>query len=251
MLAFAGLLATVAPADAAVYRGRFDPVYGDPFTSPALAWGGTLKVTVDDACVQPGSLFLLSCFGGFQINEATVELYRVGDPVDGHGAPLVPRQTMDFGAAAGPGISGLNWALNFDGNADLVGANSTAFTSIKGAIDETKYNDIDQAWFSLQFLGDYAQLYWFKKKPSALELLVLTTGPESACRENGSVVIPGIPFVYGGNTCGWSDPDNITSGSFIRFERVPEPATYALVPAALGIMALVGLTTRRRRSLAS
>ena len=54
-------------------------------------------------------------------------------------------------------------------------------------------------------------------------------------------------FFFDPNKCGWSDPDDIsTTGAFIEWSRVSEPATFALVPAALAIMGIVGLGTRRR-----
>jgi hypothetical protein len=247
-LALVSTFAAVAPAEAAVYRGRFDPTYGAPFTSPALAWAGSVQITVDDSCVAPGTLFLLSCASGFQIDEAKVELYRVGDALDSENAPVSPRQVMDFGAAAGAGINGLGWLLDFDVNGDLTGVRSTAFTAIQGSIEETEFGS-SNAYFSLQFLGDYAQLYWFKNEPEPLELLALTNSVTGVCRDNGVTIVPS--WFYGGNKCGWSDPDEMTAGSFIRFSRVtevPEPATYALVPAALAIMGFVGASSRRRRA---
>ncbi|MBN8507134.1 MAG: hypothetical protein J0L57_00835 [Burkholderiales bacterium] len=262
-LALLGATAALAPAEAAVYRGRFDPVYGAPFTTPALAWAGTLEVAVDDSCVNPGTVtLLLDCpIGGFQINEAKVFLYTAGDPVDADGFPLPGsiKQTLDFGSAAGPAISGLGWQLTFDGSEDLTGAMSTAFPALQGAIDETRLNESPfsttstaQAYFSLQFLGQYAQLYWFQNEPSALELLALTAGyqDEGFCRENGVVRIRPIWLIgYSGNRCGWSDPENIDElGAFITFERVPEPATHTLVPAALALMGVAGMVSRRRRS---
>lgn len=267
VLAIVGWLGTVQSTEAAVYRGRFDPLYGQPFSDPAMAWRGSLKVTVDDNCVNPGTVFLLlNCgLGGFHIDEVSVELFKVqvtdpGNPpttaptysrVTGSGALS---ETLDFGSTSG--ISGLNWALQFDANEKLIGASTTAFAAIKGdpskSGDLTKWNNVDAAWFSIQFLGDYAQLYWFKNQPGPEELALLTdpfnlTGHDT-CRVEGGVVIPGIPFVYNGNRCGWSNPDYMDSqrGAFITFEQVPEPATLALVPTALMLAGILGRRAKRR-----
>jgi hypothetical protein len=245
-VALAAIAGVIPPADAAVYRGRFTPDYGDPF--PALYWNGTIEVSAPDACIpaSPGSVSLLSC-QGMEITEATVNLYNKDDyDLDNSTAPLV---TLDFGAV---GWNGLNWLLTFGENGMLVGATSTAFPAIKASDDdsETKYNG-EPAYFSLQFLGNYAQLYWFENEPTAAELLLLTDITK-ACRENGETVIRPIWVLgYDGNTCGWSDPDNINSalGAFITFERVPEPATLALVPAALGLMGFGSVLAKRRRRL--
>ncbi len=232
------LFVAAAPAQSAVYRGIFDPVYGAPFDAPGLqlAWRGSLSVAVDDACVQPGTVTLLTCFGGLQITEASIDVYNVSTNAT---------QTMNFGAAAGAGLLGLNWSLQFDANSQLIGANSTAFPSLQGALDATVFGN-EQAWFSLQFLGNYAQLYWFEEKPSAAELLYLTTKIGNfggLCRDNG---VNNVSFFGDDNRCGWSDPDNMSQGSFIRFAQVSEPATFALVPAALGLMGLVAVRSKRR-----
>jgi hypothetical protein len=278
VVALAGWAAAVDPAAAAVYRGRFDPLYGAPFTDPALAWGGTLQISVNDSCVVAGgSANLANCAGGIQITQSSVELYQatITDPGN---PPTTPptyirtdpgeSQTLNFGSTAG--LNGLGWILNFDSNKNLTSVNSTAFNAIQGAANSslTDYNadddNLDQAWFSLQFLGNYAQLYWFDKEPVTGLLgipdeVLLTAGITTAtrtylgiCRDDDVVNIPGVVrFFVGPDQCGWSDPDNISPfGAFITFERVPEPATFALVPAALAIMGMVGLRTRRRRSAA-
>lgn len=260
LLALAAAASAASAADAAVYRGRFTPDYGAPFSN--LYWNGSLEVYAPDACVpgSPATISLASC-AGIEITAAVVNLYDKADK----GTIL---QTMDFRSAAGSQLNGLNWLLSFGSDEKLLGANSTAFPAIQGAIAQTQYGG-NQAWFSLQFLGDYAQLYWFDKEPKEAffglvpDEVVLTAGGTFAnplyplgprtitvgevCRRNGVVNVPGAlrPFVNP-DQCGWSDPDNISKGAFITFERVPEPAGLALVPLALGILGLVGRRSRRR-----
>jgi len=238
-LALAALAGAIPDADAAVYRGRFTPDYGAPF--PDLYWNGTLEVNAPDSCIPngPGTVTLLTC-AGLKITDANVNLYNKTAYHNNNAvAPLI---SLDFDAE---GWSGLNWSLSFGANKKLLGATSTAFSVLSGgSFAETMYNG-SPAFFSLQFLGDFAQLFWFENEPSDLELFALTQ--LGLCSSNGKNVIP--PFgTYPGNTCGWSDPDNISKqGAFITFELVPEPASLALVPSALAAMGLAGLWTKRRR----
>jgi hypothetical protein len=154
------------------------------------------------------------------------------------------------------GILGLNWNLTFDTlTGNLTGARSSAFAAQEGAAgDLTSWEDPPngeqgQAFFSAQFLGTYAQLYWFRDKPPTAELLQLT----DPLTFNGNCRINGInttqALLFDANQCGWSDPDNFSGGAFIEWSRVSEPASLALVPAALAIMGMVGLRTRRRRAV--
>ena len=264
-LVLGGWVATVDPAASAVYRGRFDPVYGIPFQSPALGWAGSVEIAVNDSCLasNPSSLDLLTCAGGIRIEivQAFADLFEVNSSGDMVG---VIQQTMNFVPSSG--ILGLNWNLTFDTTTgNLTGARSTAFAAQQGAAGElTRWEEVDssgnplkdsagnpinqgQAWFSAQFLGTYAQLYWFNDQPTAAELVQLT----DPLRFNGDCRVNGIKVTtacfFDPNKCGWSDPDGIsTTGAFIEWSRVSEPATFALVPAALAIMGLVGLGTRRR-----
>lgn len=260
-LAVAGLLGAVAPVDAApvLVRGRFNPEYGTPFTQPRLGWGGTIDLQYDSSCATPGGQISVLTCQSLQITDTSVGLFEFSG-TDTEGPVL---QIMDFGATAG--ILGLGWLLNFDNNAKLRSVRSTAFNALQGGIAATMYDkgtldplDDVQAYFSLQFLGDFAQLYWFDKEPltnrfGVPDEVVLTAAAGNVggiCRQTGVNAVPGFvtPFVNP-DYCGWSDPDNMSQGAFITFEVVPEPATYALVPAALGIMGLVAMTSRRRRLL--
>lgn len=268
-LALALSAGALSSAEAAVYRGKFTPDYGAPF--PNLYWDGTIEVVAPDSCI-PGSaqsVFLSSC-SGMTIAGATVNLYEVTSrDVDGNIVSKTFRQTMNFAVAAGSALQGLNWLLDFGDGQTLEGARSTAFPAIQGNFSATVPVGAglgpDPAWFSLQFLGDFAQLYWFDKEPGAFlgvpDELILTAGATvpffgtvgGVCRDNGVVEIrPPLSYIVNPDKCGWSDPDGIsTEGAFITFERVPEPATLALVPMALGAMGFASLwAQRRRRSLA-
>ncbi len=55
--------------------------------------------------------------------------------------------------------------LTFDGSNELTSVVSTPFNPVQGTIAQSKYNGTDQAWFSLIFVGNYAQLIWFDDNP--------------------------------------------------------------------------------------
>lgn len=63
-------------ADAAVYTGVWDPVYGAPFTN--LGWRGTATFAVPDSCEPSGTADIsntLNCGGAASLTSAAVEFY--------------------------------------------------------------------------------------------------------------------------------------------------------------------------------
>jgi len=269
-LAVAGLLGAVGPADAGpvFVRGKFNPEYGDPFTASRLGWGGTIDLQYDSSCATPGGQISVLTCQSLQITGTTVDLFTFSDlPVPNSEGPVL--DTLNFGATQG--ILGLGWLLNFNENAKLESVRSTAFNAQQAqTVDGKLATDYkgSPAYFSLQFLGDFAQLYWFDKEPltptqginrGVPDEVLLTAGLDlgfttigGICRQDGEVDVPrALARIVNPDVCGWSDPDNTKDsiGAFITFTEVPEPATYALVPAALGIMGLVATISRRRRSL--
>ena len=88
VLAVAGGLASLQPADAAPARVRFTPPYGTPF--PNLEWFG--EAVIDDgSCAASGTISNLvgGCAGQFSITSATVYFADVS-------APTVPLGHIDF-----------------------------------------------------------------------------------------------------------------------------------------------------------
>jgi hypothetical protein len=106
--AAAATLFTLSPAQAVVYTGAWDPLYGLPFNGSLLGydlgWKGTVEVDVPDACVRSSGVvwfvFPTTCgVGGGpiiapQIVSASVELYEPSaDPLK----PDTPIATLAFG----------------------------------------------------------------------------------------------------------------------------------------------------------
>jgi hypothetical protein len=84
-------LACVAgSANAAVYTGVWDPVYGAPFTN--LGWRGTATYAVPDSCEISGSGDIsnaLDCGGAATVSSASVEFYDASTSGQGTLATLV------------------------------------------------------------------------------------------------------------------------------------------------------------------
>jgi hypothetical protein len=89
--AAAAALLTLSPAQAIVYSGAWDPLFGAPFGSPpALGWRGTVKVDVPLGCVGGDRLFLpTNACGVPTVLEAEVKLYKDNNPT-------LNLETLDF-----------------------------------------------------------------------------------------------------------------------------------------------------------
>ena len=234
-LAAAAFFASVDAAHAVSRRVSFDPDYGAPFAN--LAWRGEAIVDYG-TCDGPGTVTNLpgSCNGGLSFQSASVQLYQAGNPAN----PTL--QTLTFTGAQ------VAW-LTFDGSQELTSVVSTPFNPVQGLLTQSKYNGTDQAWFSLIFVGNYAQLIWFDANPGA-----------------PAVTIPPLPFgvnlpiaatyascyLFGQNgtlgskldSCGISS--NLDSqGAALKITPVPEPETYAMMLAGLGALAFMA---RRRKT---
>jgi len=67
-------------AQAAVYRGVWDPLYGAPFTN--LGWRGTAEYYVPEGCISSGTEVVNNasgCDGQAQVTSAQVEFYDTTD----------------------------------------------------------------------------------------------------------------------------------------------------------------------------
>jgi len=262
VVTIAGTFAPLQPAEAGPVRVRFTPPYGAPF--PNLYWFG--EAVIDDgACTAAGPVSNLSgaCAGEFTITSATVKFAHINNPADvvDINDPGVVLQTLHF-----TGGQVISVQRDTPEPPDWKQIVSTPFNTEQGGIPETLYDpdgaggaDPAQAYFSLIFVGGYAQLYWFQNDPGDPLLDPLgfpyVQWPNAAyyagCYFAGpgdnKVGAPffGIPY----NHCGLSSnlEGNANGARLFGFvAAVPEPGTLALLLAA-GLGALC-LKTRRRNA---
>lgn len=244
-LATAGAFASLGSAEAAPARMRFTPVYGNPF--PDLEWYGE-AVVEDGSCAASGSVSNLSggCAGQFSFSSATV-YFADKD------APTTALGHIDFTGGQVISVDRVSPAAT-----DWREVISTPFNPELGPADVSQalYNG-QQAYFSLVFIGGYAQLYWFKNDPGdpllnprQFPYVDLESAPYYLlCFRVGDHQVGGY-FGIDKNRCGISDNVGGEGGalqfSAVSPAQVPAPGTLALVLAA-GLGA-AGLGWRRGKS---
>lgn len=262
-LVFSGLFAAWQPAEAGPIRVRFTPPYGEPF--PNLYWFG--EAVIDDgSCTADGSVSNLigACAGQFSITSATVKFARIENPEDlvDLEDPSLVKQTINF--TGGQVISVQRDSPKPPDWKEIV---STPFNTERGTIEETLYDPdgagskpATQAYFSLIFVGGFAQLYWFQNDPGDPLLNPLQfpylQWPNAAYYAGCYLAGPGdhkvgAPFLgVANNRCGLSSNLEGTADGARLFgfapAEIPEPGTLALVLAA-GLGAL-GLKSRRQNA---
>ena len=210
-------LGSIAPAQAAVYSGRWDPAFGGIF--PDLGWKGSATFIVPDACLGQSGLFpndnLLNpvCGGNaMQVLDATLEFYNhTTDPLG-----LNILQTFSLGSE--PLVNSMT-LLTVAGVTNLIGVDTGFFAPALGTISIAGNGAFD---FHLILSGDQAQLAYTRP---------IGTGPSCA------FTIPGI-YTPNPANCGFSQ-----NSAHTTFTRVPEPGTAALVLAAMAV--LVGIRRQR------
>ncbi len=224
-LVAAASLGMIDQARAAAYVGAWDPLYGAPFTD--LGWRGTatFQVPLSPPCNTTG----VACTGGAYVQGAQVTFYDTqgtASTLDDTDLATITWSTAELAAE-------LVNALEFDVGGALKYVDTTPFDykapTLLAGFDGVGFGGFAQDEFSLQFVIDQEvaanalfsgpRLYWTAVACKDED------EDEDDCR-SGSNDVLGNP------------PQNFT------ITRVPEPASLALVMAAL---LAAGATQRRSR----
>ena len=138
-MAAAGALGGVGSAQAAVYTGNWDPIYGAAFAG--LGWQASAKFDVPDACLAlgNGSFGISGACAGFQVLSAKVDFYDTSAP---------STITESFDLHTNVIVNGIDLA-----GGNLVGIDTGFFDSFVPALGDGYY-----AFSLILFDGTQAQL---------------------------------------------------------------------------------------------
>jgi hypothetical protein len=203
-----GVLATAGSAQAALYRGNWDPTYGGIF--PALGWEATALFDVPGACLGlSDGTHLGSACPGFSVLSAELDFYNAANDPNPATSPIVESFALDTHVF----INGFEVT-----HGALTGVN-TIFPAVIPAAGSLGIAGNGNYSFSLVLSGHDAQLAF-----------VTPASSPPFCN------IPGDR-----STCGLSE--NVAFGTITAV--VPEPETYALMLAGLAVL---GSVARRRKA---
>lgn len=259
LLVAVGLFAAAQTSVAATARLKWTPPYGDPF--PNLEWFGEAEVT-DSNCPHNGSILGANVdlnFGGgacanqFSFTKASLGFADVS-------APSTTLWSIDFAPAEFGKVAAVErTSTNPD---DWTAVYSGAFRAVQADIPQSLYFGPDgnrvgaQAWFSLVFVGSFAQLIWFEKDPG-VPIFNASGIPfyDSSLQYAGCYLLgdgDNSLKKYGFigrevNRCGISDANN-AAGAVLQISVVPEPQAYMMALVSLGVLGAAGSVSRRRKA---
>jgi hypothetical protein len=220
-LAAAGALSLSVTADAAVYKGKWDPPFGSPLLD--LGWSGEAEFEIKSACLDNVSddgwvSNSGSCAGLVTINSATVTLY---DLVAGQNGPA-DDVTLSYGASQSPVT--LRMYVDVEGGKKMVTAvEGSYFAPLVTTASFAKLATATEAQYFLSFNGNVSNspggAYTPDKAYSFLKSCNFSGQQYLGCSNNDSGQYPAVMTI------------------------VPEPQGYLL---GLASLAVVGMWSRRR-----
>jgi hypothetical protein len=219
-LAASALFGAVGSAQAAVYTGSWDPAFGAPVTD--LGWSATATFQVDDSCLTQGTgtgtYFATGVCSGFQVTAFDVTFYDLADPAGTASTFSI------LSSIPSTFVTGIQVVDN-----QLTGLRSnytTGFLAPAGAA------------FAAAGSGAYAYYMFFDfDAPDA----------EAANGVRAYMGLTPNSPAYS-NTCFNANELCVISQNYslgALTPAIPEPGTYALMLAGLGVM---GFIARRRRA---
>jgi hypothetical protein len=229
-MAAAGSLVAAVTADAAVYRGRWDPAYGAAL--PELGWKGVAEFEIAPDClagiVDDGwvSNLVGACKNKLSINSAAVTLYDL-DATNGK----LPDVTLSYSSASLKNGGNIPFTLRM--YVDVIDGQQSEIRAVEGGF-----------WFPENVTASFAvasgykgALYWlgFSGDQPNLENSTQAEARLASCS-----------YKWASLECSVNNNDPSKGGvaAAMTITPVPEPEAYML---GLASLAVIGVWNRRRR----